>query len=87
MNRKLQQRALLLIAVFMIGVALVCLLVPHTHSANGADWLAIVPLLFAGLISPLLLLPELAFGYRGRIPAKVALAPAFQRPPPSRRRA
>jgi hypothetical protein len=71
-----------LIAAIAIGIALVCLLVPHTHSGNGADWLAILPLIFTGVISPLSLLSPLAFVYKGRTPDAPALPASFQRPPP-----
>ena len=79
-----QRRGWLLIAAIAIGIALVCLLVPHTHSGNGADWLAILPLLFAGIISPLTLLAPLAYAYVGRAPAAPVLPTLFQRPPPFR---
>ncbi len=76
-----QQRRWLLIAAIAIGIALVCMLVPHGHS-GGADLLAILPLLFVGLISPLSLLAPLAFEYIGRAPDAPALPALFQRPPP-----
>jgi hypothetical protein len=75
------RRAWLLIAAIAIGIALVCLLIPHDH-AGSADWLAILPLLCAGLISPLSLLAPLAFEYDGRTPDAPALPTLFQRPPP-----
>jgi hypothetical protein len=76
-----QQRAWLLIAAIAIGFALVCLLIPHGHS-GGADWIAILPLLFAGFISPLSLFAPLANEYFGRVPDAPALPALFQRPPP-----
>jgi hypothetical protein len=76
-----QRRMWLLIAFMAIGIALLCLLIPHGHS-DGADWLAILPLLCAGLISPLSLLAPLAFEYEGRTPDAPALPTLFQRPPP-----
>ena len=79
-----QRRAWLLIAAIAIGIALVCLLVPHTHSGDGADWLAILPLLFVGVISPLSLLSPLAYEYHGRRPDAPVLPTSFQRPPPFR---
>jgi len=77
-----QRRVWVLIAATAIGIALVCLLIPQTHSGDGADWLAILPLLFAGVISPLSLLAPLAFEYIGRTPDAPALPTLFQRPPP-----
>jgi hypothetical protein len=70
-----------LVAAIAIGVALLCLLIPQGHSGN-ADWLAILPLLFVGIISPLSLLSSLAYEYVGRVPDAPALPALFQRPPP-----
>jgi hypothetical protein len=79
-----QRRGWVLIAAIAIGIALVCLLIPHTHSGDGADWLAILPLLFAGFISPLSLFAPLAYEYSGRVPGAPVLPTLFQRPPPFR---
>ncbi len=81
MRQNRQRRAWLLIAAIAIGIALVCLLIPHGH-AGGADWLAILPLLCAGVISPLSFFAALAFEYDGRTPEAPALPTLFQRPPP-----
>jgi hypothetical protein len=81
MIRNRQRRAWLLIAAIAIGVSLVCLLIPHGHFGS-ADWLAILPLLFVGIISPLSLLAPLANEYVGRAPGAPALPSLFQRPPP-----
>jgi hypothetical protein len=78
-----QRRTWLLIATLAIGVALLCLLIPHGHSGS-ADWLAILPLLCAGVISPLSLFAPLTFEYHGRTPGAPALPTLFQRPPPFR---
>ncbi len=77
-----QRRVWVLIAALAIGIALLCLLIPHTNSGSGADWLAILPLLFVGVISPLSLLAPLAYEYVGRVPGAPALPARFQRPPP-----
>ena len=76
-----RRRAWLLIAAIAIGIALLCLLIPHDH-AGSADLSAILPLLCAGIISPLSLLVPLAFEYQGRTPDAPALPTLFQRPPP-----
>jgi hypothetical protein len=81
MNQNRQRHTWLLIATIAIGIALVCMLIPHSHS-GGADGLAILPLLFVGYISPLSLLVLLANGYAGRAPKAAALPSLFQRPPP-----
>jgi hypothetical protein len=75
------RRTWLLIAALAIGFALVCMLIPHGPSGN-ADWLAILPLLFVGVISPLSLFAPLADAYVGRKPDAPALPTLFQRPPP-----
>jgi hypothetical protein len=79
------QRAWLLIAAIAIAAALVLMLLPHAHAGNQAVWLAILPVLFVGLISPLSVspVPE-CFGLR-RASDTPALQPSFQRPPPFRR--
>jgi hypothetical protein len=79
-----QRRGFLLIAAIAIGIALLCLLFPHGHAGNSADWLAILPILFVGIISPLSLMPRMAFAYIGRTPDAPALPSLFQRPPPFR---
>lgn len=76
------RRTWLLIAAIAIGVALLVMLVPHAHGTDNAAWLAILPLLFLGVISPLSLLSPLAFEYIGRAPEAPTLPASFQRPPP-----
>jgi hypothetical protein len=83
MMQNRQRRGWVLLAAIAIGFVLLCLLIPHGHSGS-ADWLAILPLLFAGVISPLSLLAPLASEYIGRAPAPPALPSRFQRPPPFR---
>jgi hypothetical protein len=78
------RRTWLLIAAIAIGVALVLMLVPHAHGVDNGAWLAILPLLFVGIISPLTLLSPLAFEYAGRTLDAPALPASFQRPPPFR---
>jgi len=80
-----QQRGWVLIAVLAIGFALLLLLVPQGHGTSAADFVAILPLLLMGIISPLSLLGLLAFAYAGRVIEEPALVPSFQRPPPIRR--
>jgi hypothetical protein len=78
-----QRRGWVLLAAIAIGIALLCLLIPHDHS-GGADGLAILPLLFAGVISPLSLLSPQACEYVGLAPIAPALPSRYQRPPPFR---
>ena len=78
------RRAWLLIAAIAFAAALALMLVPHAHGVDNGAWLAILPLLFVGVISPLTLLSPLAFVYVGRTPEAPALPASFQRPPPFR---
>jgi hypothetical protein len=84
MNETRHQRAWLLVAAIAILTALVFLLVPHVHSGNAGAWLAILPILFVGIISPLSLLSPMAYMYLGRTPDAPVLPASFQRPPPFR---
>jgi predicted membrane metal-binding protein len=76
------RRGWALIAVIAIFAALVLLLIPHGHSGDAGAWLAILPLLFVGVISPLSLLSPLASVYLSRTPDAPVLPAWFQRPPP-----
>jgi hypothetical protein len=80
-----QRRIWLPIAAIAIGFALVLMLAPSGHSSDASHWVAILPLLFVGMISPLSLLSPLAYAYVGRAPEAPALPLRFQRPPPSNR--
>jgi uncharacterized membrane protein len=77
-----QRRALFLVAIVAIGIALVVLMIPGSHSGDNSAWVPLIPLLLVGMISPLGLLSPLAFFYAGRIPQAPALTASFQRPPP-----
>ena len=89
MNTRIERRGWVLIAAIAIGFALLSMLlltlVPHGHSSGAADFVALLPLLFAGIISPLSLLAPLAHVYASRVPKAPVLASRFQRPPPFRR--
>ena len=82
MKQRSQIRGWLLIALIAIAVAVLSLLVLHLQSADNPALVAILPLLFVGIISPLSLLSPLAFFYLGRTPDAPALPASFQRPPP-----
>jgi hypothetical protein len=79
-----QRRGWALIAAIAIGVALVLLLALNASSGNAGSWVAILPILLVGVISPLSLLSPMAFVYLGRTPDAPVLPTRFQRPPPSR---
>jgi hypothetical protein len=82
MNLDRQRRGWIWIAAIAIGVALVLLLALHAHSGDSGGLVAILPLLFVGIISPLSLLPPLTYEYAGRAADAPALPARFQRPPP-----
>ena len=50
----------------------------------SSDWAAILPILFAGMISPLALMPRRLGAYDSRVAAAPALPSLFERPPPFR---
>ena len=79
-----QQRALFLVAMIAVGIALVVLMIPSSHPGDSSSFVPLIPLLLVGMISPLGLLSPLAFLYVGRTPEPPALAASFQRPPPFR---
>jgi hypothetical protein len=81
MFEKQHRRGWFLVAAIAIGIALVFLLIPHPGSADSGA-LAILPLLFVGIISPLTLLSPLAFQYVTPATESPALPVSFQRPPP-----
>jgi predicted membrane metal-binding protein len=82
MNALRQNRGWTWVAIVAISIAVLLLLVPHGHSTDSGAWIALLPVLFAGVISPLSLLSPLAYLYLGRTPDAPALPASFQRPPP-----
>jgi hypothetical protein len=76
------RRPLFLVAAIAIGIALLLLLVPHGHAGDYDQWLAILPLIFVGLISPLSLRCPLTPHYLAPASDAPALPASFQRPPP-----
>jgi hypothetical protein len=82
MQRSQRQYGILLLAVIAIAAALLCLVTLHGASGHGPDFVAILPLLFVAVISPLSLLPRMTYVYASRVPAAPALPMRFQRPPP-----
>jgi hypothetical protein len=78
------RRIWLLIAAIAIGIALLLTLVPNAHSGNVVAWLAILPVLFIGIIfsfDPSSALCDFRFDLAPETPS---LPNAFQRPPPPR---
>lgn len=52
------------------------------RDARTGTWMAMLPVFFVGLISPLSLLAALPNQYRSQAPAAPLLPASFQRPPP-----
>jgi hypothetical protein len=79
-----QKRLWFWIAFAAIFIAFVVLIVPNVHgnSPDQSLWLAILPVIFVGLMAPLdsPLSTLLTLGHASEAPT---LAPSFQRPPPS----
>jgi hypothetical protein len=83
MNAFNPKRAWFWIAVAAIAIAVIALMVPHCgNTAHQWASLALLPVFFVGLITPLSLLPLLAVLRIGHAPEAPTLAPSFQRPPP-----
>ncbi len=53
------------------------------HGAAPGTWMAILPVLFIGLVTPLSLVSARSIFSRGRTPSAPSLPVSFQRPPPS----
>jgi hypothetical protein len=90
MSENRQQRVHGLLAFVAIGLALVLFVGLMLSGASlaghgNAPFVAILPLLLLGILSPLMLLGILTSTYAGRIPQAPLLAFAFERPPPTRR--
>lgn len=82
MNRLGHRRAWLLVGLVAIVCMIFVLLIPQVHPAPGSQWIAIIPLIFLGLISgSALLLPQFSICIV-HVPNAPALPAAFQRPPP-----
>jgi hypothetical protein len=82
MTRRQDRRVWLLIASIAIVVALLLTLVPHAHSGNALDWLAILPVLFIGIAFSFDLFSSLIHFRSDRVSQTPLLADSFQRPPP-----
>ncbi|MGA2571653.1 MAG: hypothetical protein ABSF23_14140 [Terracidiphilus sp.] len=76
------QRVWVAVAAIAIVAALVLMLVPQAHSGDPGAWLAILPVLFVGVIAPLRLLAFLERSNPGYTADAPAFEPCFQRPPP-----
>jgi hypothetical protein len=84
MNAFRQRRVWFWVGIAAIAIAVIALLVPHAgNAANQPAWLALLPVVFIGLMTPLSLLPLSTILCIEHEPYAPTLAPLFQRPPPS----
>lgn len=84
MNAFRQKRVWFWVAIAAITIAFIALLVPHVgNSADQTAWLGLLPIFFIGLLVPFKLLRLSVVLHIGFAPDAPALAPSFQRPPPS----
>lgn len=70
------------VAIAAMAVAILLALAPHHPGAPSADVLAILPVVFVGLLVPLSLLSPLAHESAPRLADAPVLPESFQRPPP-----
>lgn len=79
-----QKRAWFWVAVIAITFAVMLLLLPHgDHTPDPSAWMALLPVLFVGLLAPLSLVSPRAVLSLGRATAAPELPSRFQRPPPA----
>ena len=55
----------------------------YLHDAASGAWMAVLPVLFIGLVAPLSLISPRSFLSLGRTPLHPELLKKFQRPPPA----
>ena len=55
----------------------------YLHDASSGAWMAVLPVLFVGLIAPLSLISARSIHSLGRAPLFPSLPEKFQRPPPA----
>jgi hypothetical protein len=77
-----QRRVWWLIAALAICIALLLLIAANAHSGHPPAWLALLPVFFVGLISPLSLLSRVAYAHLDNAPEFPFRPSLFQRPPP-----
>jgi hypothetical protein len=84
MSQSRSQRRFLLIAAIAIGVALLLMLLPHTHAGISMPFLFLLPILFIGVLPSPCVLSRIDYMRLGYTPDDPALPTSFQRPPPYR---
>ena len=84
MSQSRNQRRFLIIAAIAIGVALLLMLLPHTHAGINAPFLFLLAILFIGVLPSPCVLSRIDYMRLGYTPNGPALPTSFQRPPPDR---
>jgi hypothetical protein len=84
MSHSRNQRRFLLIAVIAVGVALLLMLLPHSHTGISAPFLFLLPIFFIGVLPSPCVLSRIDYMRLGYTPDDLALPISFQRPPPYR---
>jgi predicted cobalt transporter CbtA len=82
MSRDQNQRRLFWIAAIAIGIALILLIVPHTHPGDSVAFLVILPIVFIGVLPSPCVMSRVDYMRLGYAPDAPALTASFQRPPP-----
>lgn len=78
-----QKGAWFWIPLAAVAIAMLALLLPHSgNTADQQTWLALLPVLFIGLVTALSVRPLSTLWTIAHQPKAPALAPSFQRPPP-----
>jgi hypothetical protein len=84
MIRNRAQRRFLLIAAIAIGVALLLMLLPHSHVVSDVPFLFLLPIVFLGLLPSPCEFARIDSMRLEYTPEDHALPASFQRPPPCR---
>jgi hypothetical protein len=82
MSRDQNRRRLFWIAAIAIGIALLLLILPHTHPGDGVAFLVILPIVFIGVLPSPCVMSRIDYMRFGYAPDEPALPSSFQRPPP-----
>ena len=70
------------IAAIAIGIALLLLILQHTHPLDGTAFLVILPIVFIGVLPSPCVMSRIGYMRLGYTPDEPALPASFQRPPP-----
>lgn len=82
MSRDQNKRRLFWIGAIAIGIALLLLILPHSHPGDCATFLVILPIVFIGVLPSPCVMSRIDYMRLGYAPDAPALPASFQRPPP-----